>query len=71
MLDTPITRALQAYGIDPMNTPQEVRLAHLPHGIEISQFARDDHGEMIVDPGQAPDSVELRQRRAFFPHPKT
>lgn len=62
---TPFTDALEAYGIDPMNTPQETLVEHTKDYISIDQFVRDEAG----DPALNEDGDELVRRRIHRAHP--
>ena len=67
--NNPLTRALIAYGIDPMRTPDEIHIEISDAGIAIDQI--------IGDPATCPlhedawgSGYDFPTRRVFFPHPK-
>lgn len=64
-LRTPFTEVLEAYGIDPMNTPQETLVEHTKDYISIDQFVRDDAGETVLNE----EGDELLTTRARRAHP--
>ncbi|OFT62574.1 hypothetical protein HMPREF3159_03415 [Brachybacterium sp. HMSC06H03] len=62
---TPLTEALEAYGIDPLNTPQETLVEHTKDYISIDQFIRDDAGETVLND----EGDDLLRTRVHRPHP--
>lgn len=67
----PISTALTAYGIDPLNTPETIQLEHTHTGIIIDQFIplSTTTGDVLMherEHGAAGEPVTVRR---FFPHP--
>lgn len=69
---TPMTVALEAYGIDPLNTPESCTLEWTDMGIVVDQYVKqsDEPGDVLCHEGRGGVLVEPVTVRRFFPHPK-
>lgn len=67
MKETPFTRMLRAYGIDPTHLPDDVTVTHAPGGLGIwvETFCLDNEGLPLIDELKG-DTVT---RNVFYPHP--
>lgn len=67
MKETPFTRMLRAYGIDPTYLPDDVTVTNAPggRGIWVETFCFDDEGLPLVDDLKG----ESVTRNVFHPHP--
>lgn len=69
MKETPFTRMLRAYGIDPTYLPDDVTVTHAPggRGIFVETYCFDDEGLPLVDDLTG----EGVTQNVFHPEPKS
>lgn len=68
MKETPFTRMLRAYGLEPMCLPDDVTVTRAPggHGIYVETFCSNEEGKALVDDLTG----EWVTRNVFHPEPK-